>query len=127
MIQHPMKRVLPAIMMGLLLTLSIAATGGNSKAATRSESQDHNLYTVKDAGLQFEVPKGWKAEVQNSNVVVSVEDGAVSVTFVVEEDFKGVVAGMKQGLKEQVTDLKSDGDAQQDTHNGMSRTAEGGT
>ena len=73
------------------------------------------------------MPKGWKAEVQNSNVVVSVEDGAVSVTFVVEEDFKGVVAGMKQGLKEQVTDLKSDGDAQQDTHNGMSHTAEGGT
>jgi hypothetical protein len=124
MIQHPIKKLLPAIMMGLFLTLSIAATGRDSKA----ESQDNNLYTIKDAGLQFEVPKGWKAEVdKDNNVVLSVEDGAVSVTFVVEEEYKDVVAGMKQGLKERLTEMKSDGDPQQDTHNGMSHTAEGGT
>ena len=53
--------------------------------------QDSNVYTIKEAGLQFEVPKGWKAEVDkdSNNVVLSVEDGAVTITFVVEDKYRG--------------------------------------
>src|SRR3989442_9758104 len=113
MIQHTMKKMLWAIIpMGLLLTLSIGALAG---ASAKVATQDSNIYTIKEAGLQFEVPKGWKVEVDsNKNVVVSVDDGAVSVTFIVEDDYAGVVTGMKQGLGEKLMEMKSDGDPQQD-------------
>jgi|SRR5947209_7411317 len=135
MIQHTMKKMLWAIIpMALLLTLSLAASAiASPKMAGRTalfatESQDSNIYTIKEAGLQFEVPKGWKVEVDsNKNVVVSVDDGAVSVTFIVEDDYAGVVTGMKQGLGEKLTEMKSDGDPQQDTHNGMNHIEEAGT
>jgi hypothetical protein len=126
-IRYIVRQALPAIiLLGLTLTLSIAALpGASAKVAT----QDSNIYTIKEAGLQFEVPKGWKVEVDNTskNVVVSVEDGAVSVTFVVEDDYAGVLTGMKQGLGERLTEMKSDGDQQHDTHNGMTHIAETGT
>ena len=65
------------------------------------EAQDSSIRTIKDAGLQFEMPKGWNVETQeNGNVVLSVDDGAASVTFVVEDKYDEVVAGMKSGLKD---------------------------
>ena len=126
MILYIVRQALPAIiLLGLTLTLSVAALpGASAKVAT----QNSNIYTIKEAGLQFEVPKGWKVEVDtNKNVVVSVEDGAVSVTFVVENDYAGVLTGMKQGLGEKLTEMKADGDQQHDTHNGMTHIAETGT
>ena len=38
--------------------------------------QDAEVYAIKEAGLQFSIPKGWKVEKQdNGNVVLSFEDG----------------------------------------------------
>jgi len=95
---------------------------------TVSKLQDSNIYTIKEAGIQFEIPKGWKAEVDkdSNNVILSVEGGAVTITFVVEEKYADVVAGMKDGLKEKLTDMKSDGESKQDTIGGMVHIAEAG-
>src|SRR5467141_2120716 len=116
MIQHPMKKLMAAIIpTGFVLALSIAAPAATDfKAAARvprviAGSQDNNVYTIKEAGLQFEIPKGWKAEAENNNVVLSVEDGALTVTFIVEDQYKDVVTGMKDGLKERLAKMKSDG------------------
>jgi len=88
--------------------------------------QDNNIYTIKDAGLQFEIPKGWKTEV-DKNVVLSIEDGAATITFVVEDEYKLVIAGMKEKLKEELTDMKSTSASKEDIHNGMTHISESGT
>ena len=88
--------------------------------------QDSNIYTIKDAGLQFEIPKGWKTEV-DKNVVLSIEDGAATITFVVEDEYKLVIAGMKEKLKEELTDMKSTSASKEDIHNGMTHISESGT
>ena len=128
LMQHTVTRVLPAIIpIGLLVMLSMAATARtSSEAAARSERQDNSIYTIKDAALEFEVPRGWKVEV-DKNVVLLVEDGAVTVSIIVEDEYENVIVGIKQGLKERLTELKSDGDPQQNTYNGILHTTEAGT
>jgi hypothetical protein len=94
-----------------------------------ANTQDSNVYTIKEAGLQFEVPKGWKAEVDkdSNNVILTVADGALTVTFVVEDKYADVVTGMKAGLKEKLTEVKSEGEQKEDKHNGMVHLAESGS
>jgi hypothetical protein len=129
--------------------ISLALLAPSASGATKSEStivpdgpmvsrsalpivsnlQVSNVYAIKEAGLQFEVPKGWKTEVDkdSNNVVLSIEDGAVTITFVVEDKYADVVTGMKQGLKERLTDMKSDAEPKQDTASGMVHIAESGS
>ena len=126
------KSLCVTIALALFLTISMAysayARTSASTAAKAAALQEDGIYTIKEAGLQFEVPKGWKVEKQdNGNLVLSVEDGAVTVTFVVEDKYEEVLAGMKSGLKEKVRDLKSDGEPKEDTHNSMVHIAETGT
>jgi hypothetical protein len=100
----------------------------SDSAVVASFSQQSDIQTISGAGLQFELPKGWKAETQaNGNVFVTLEDGAANITFVTEDDYAGVIQGMKNGLKQQLTELKSDGAAKEDTHNGMTHVSESGS
>jgi len=115
------------IAFAILLTISTAYSA-SARTPTAAASQDSSVHTIKEAGLQFEVPKGWKVEEQeNGNVVVSFEDGAASATFVIEDNYQDVVKGMKSGLKEKLTEMKSDGEPKQTTHNGMTHIEEAGS
>jgi hypothetical protein len=125
----------PAVsLQALLLTIVLAqcAFGLTNRGFVNEFSfnvpgrQDNNIYTIKDAGLQFEIPKGWKTEV-DKNVVLSIEDGAATITFVVEDEYKLVIAGMKDKLKEELTEMKSTSEPKEDTHNGMTHIGESGT
>ena len=117
-----------AILFSLSYPLVIDTRGQRTATATLVASQNTDMHTLKDAGLQFELPKGWKAETQeNGNVFLSFEEGAGSVTFVMEDDYAGVVEGMKSVLKQKLTGLKFDGEPKQDTHNGLVHISESGT
>jgi hypothetical protein len=116
----------------LLLSISGAAAArahDSPPAASTAESlQDPNIYTIKEAGLQFEVPKDWKVETkEDGTVVLSIEDGAATLTFVVEDKYELIIVGLKSGLKDKLTEMKSDGEPKQDTHNGMTHISESGT
>jgi hypothetical protein len=127
------KQALTSIIaVALILSISYTAAArsplSQGVSAAPGTQQAPDIHTIKDAGLQFELPKGWKAETQdNGNLVVSCEDGAVNVTFLVEDQYKEVVEGMKSGLKQKLTDVKSQGEAKEDTHNGMTHISESGT
>ena len=126
-IHNTNKSSFAIIAFALLLTISIAYSAA-ARTAIAAVTQDSSVHTIKEAGLQFEVPKGWKVEEQeNGNVVVSFEDGAASATFVIEDNYQDVVKGMKSGLKEKLTEMKSDGEPKQSTHNGMTHIEEAGS
>ncbi len=133
MTKNKTNKLLPAIMaFGLMLsnTYSAAARSCFSPGTdeTPATPQDPDVHVIKDAGLQFELPKGWKATTQeNGNLFVSFEEGAASATFVVEDNYADVVSGMKGGLKEQLTDMKSDGESKEDAHNGMTHISQSGS
>jgi hypothetical protein len=126
------KSLAAIVTWSLMLSMAYSAAAHShislSTKATPITSQSPDVHAIKDAGLQFELPKGWKAETQESgNILVSFEDGAASATFVVEDRYTDVVSGMKNGLKEQLTDLKSDGEPKENTHNGMGHISESGS
>jgi hypothetical protein len=115
----------------VLVVLSIVCSVATIKARTSptcSSFQDGDVYSIKEAGVQFTIPKTWKVEKKdNGNVMVLFEDGAGSITFVIEDNYTEVVSGMKAALKDKLTDLKLEGDSKQDTHNGMTHISERGT
>ena len=123
------ERFLPIfIVLALILSIpySLAARPRVSSQAHGAAQQPD--IRVTSAGLQYELPKGWKAENQaDGNVFITFEDGACSVTLVFGDNYADVVEGMKLGLKDQLTDIKFDGAAKEDTHNDMKHISESGT
>lgn len=118
-----------AVITGFALLLSFAFTAnarGGSTVAPAS-AQDPDIHVIKEAGLQFELPKGWKAEDKPDGVFLSFEDGAATITFLVADKYQDAVSGMKIGLNEQLTEVKSDGEPKTATHNGMTHISESGT
>ena len=112
----------------LLLLTSAAAAGSGVSPAPPAASQDPDIHVIKEAGLQFELPKGWTAETRpDGQIFLSFEGGAGTVTFLVADKYEDAVTGMKAGLKEQLTELKSDGEPKTDTHNGMTHIGESGS
>ena len=126
------KSVCAAIAIALSVSTAWSAAAHTRSSASTSANaaalQDPDIHTIKDTGLQFELPKGWKAETEaNGQIFVSFEDGAASVTFVVEDKYEEAITGMKSGLKEQLTEFKSDGEPKTDTHHGLTHISESGS
>ena len=114
--------------LALSIPYSLTAVPRVSTQTHGGAAQQPDIRAISSAGLQYELPKGWKAENQeNGNVFLTFENGAGNVTFVFDDDYPGVVGGMKSGLKEQLTEVKFDGAAKEDTHNGMKHISESGT
>ena len=75
--------------------------------------------------LNYPKAGNFKTE-ENGQIVVYFDEGAASITFVVEDKYNEVVASLKTGLKEKLRAMKSDGEAKEDTHNGMRHISESG-
>lgn len=127
----PNKSFVAIITIALILSLSyslMARPRSSSIQQTADKPVQADIHTIESIGLQYELPKGWKAEKQeNGNVFLTFEDGAGNVTFVFDEDYTAVVQGMKDGLKEKLKDLTFDGAAKENTHNGMKHISESGS
>src|SRR6476469_37807 len=126
-INIPARAIPIFICMALALSIPYSTAVGQQHGETQVRIAP-DIRAIPSAGLQYELPNGWKAENQeNGNVFLTFEEGAANVTFVFDENYPGVVEGMKGGLKEQLTDIKFDGAAKEDTHNGMKHISESGT
>jgi hypothetical protein len=127
----PNNSFVAIITIALTLSLSssmMARPRASSIQQTAAKAEQPDIHTLDSIGLQFELPKGWKAETQeNGNVFLTFEEGAGNVTFVFDENYTEVVEGMKSGLKDKLKDLKFDGAAKENTHNGMKHISESGS
>jgi hypothetical protein len=120
-----------AIFIRLALALSILyslAASPRVSAQTGGAAKQPDVRAITSVGLQYELPKGWKADNQeDGSVFLTFGDGACNVSFVFDDNYPAVVDGIKTSLKEKLTDLKFDGAAKEDTHNGMKHISESGT
>src|SRR5437588_215501 len=91
--------------------------------------QDSNVYTHKDAGVQFEVPKGWKAKPDGEVITVSSGDESVQVVFWVpdEDTFDAAVKELDKELSKTIKNVKTTSKSKEDKHNGMAHFEEAGT
>lgn len=124
----PARSLTKFIFLALILSSPYSLAAGPVVSAQTHSTAQQSDTRVTSAGLQYELPTGWKAENQeNGSIFITFEEGACSVTFVFDDNYADVVKGMKIGLKDQLTDIKFDGDAKEDTHNDMKHISESGT
>ena len=92
-------------------------------------SQQAETFTHKEAGVQFQLPKGWKAKPDGEVITVSSADDAFQVVFWVpdEDTFDAAVKELDKELSKTIKNLKTSGKPTQDTHNGMAHYGENGT
>ena len=120
------------IILGLALIASVL--GGSALAkplpiSSTNRSQDSDVFTHKDAGVQFQVPKGWKAKPDGEVITVSSADDSVQVVFWVpdEDTFDAAVKELDKELSKTIKNVKTTSKSKEDKHNGMAHFEEAGT
>ena len=119
----------------IVLCLAFATTSigvtvlAKSPALQTSPSQGSDIYTHQAAGVQFQVPKGWRAKPDGETMTVSSSDDSIQVVFWVpdEDTFDAAVKELDNELGKTIKNVKTTGKPTQDKHNGMAHYEEHGT
>jgi hypothetical protein len=115
-----------ALMIPALALTSAAGTKGDVSGVT---AQDPDVFTHRDAGVQFQLPKGWKAKPDGEVITASSADDALQVVFWVpdENTFAAAVKELDKELSKTIKNMKTEGKPSEDTLNGMAHYGETGT
>ncbi len=125
-----MKKV--TIILCLALASSVIAGVVSAKRITKSSApvtQENRFFTHKEAGVQFELPRGWKAKPDGEVITVSTADDSLQMVFWVpdEDTLDAAVKDLDTELGKTVQKIKTTDKGTSDTHNGMPHFSEGGT
>ncbi len=125
-----MKKLIIIFCLALISSVLVIGPSANSLAISSATStQDEQTFHHKDAGIQFILPKGWKAKPDGEVITVSSEDDAVQMVFWVPdaETFDAAVKELDKELAKTVKNTKVTSKGKSDTHNGMPHYGESGT
>jgi predicted Zn-dependent protease len=121
----------------LILCLALAAmslllapvSAMRSGASTVSSTQEDRIFSHKEAGVQFELPKGWKAKPDGEVITVATADDSLQMVFWVpdEDTFDAAVKDLDKELDKTIKNIKTTDKGTSDTHNGMPHFSTGGT
>jgi predicted Zn-dependent protease len=120
------------MILGLALIASITISSAPAKTLVRvndTSAQDNRSFTHQEAGVTFELPKGWKAEPDGEVITVSTPDDSLSMVFWVpdEANFDAAVKELDKELGKTIKNIKTTGAGKKDTHNGMPHFGQSGT
>lgn len=125
-----MKKLTIIFCLALISSVLVAGASANSLAvSSRAVAQDDRSFTHKDAGIEFTLPKGWKAKPDGEVITVSSADDSVQIVFWVPDadSFDAAVKELDKELGKTVKNTKVTSKGKQDTHNGMPHYGESGT
>lgn len=116
----------------LALTSSVLVGVVSAKPVAKLSApvtQENRFFSHKEAGVQFELPKGWKAKPDGEVVTVSTADDSLQMVFYVpdEDTFDAAVKDLANELGKTVKNVKTTDKGTADTHNGMPHFSQGGT
>ncbi len=125
-----MKKLI--IILCVFLVSSALAAVTLAKPLTKSGApvtQQDRSFSHKEAGVQFELPRGWKAKPDGEVITVSTADDSLQMVFWVpdEDSFDAAVKDLDTELGKTVKNIKITDKGTSDTHNGMPHFSEGGT
>jgi hypothetical protein len=126
----PLRKLTFGLCLALTSTLLIAAVSAKSLAKLSAPvTQENRFFSHKDAGVQFELPKGWKAKPDGEVITVSTADDSVQMVFWVpdEDTFDAAVKDLDKELEKTIKNIKTTDKGTADTHNGMPHFSQGGT
>jgi hypothetical protein len=94
-----------------------------------SPTQENRHFSHKDAGVEFELPNGWKAKPEGEVITVSTADDSLQMVFWVPDDdtFDAAVKDLDKELEKTIKNIKTTDKGTSDKHNGMPHFSTGGT
>ena len=92
-------------------------------------AQENRIFSHPEAGVQFELPKGWKAKPDGEVITVSTADDSLQMVFWVpdEDTFDAAVKDLDKELSKTIKNIKTTDKGTSDKHNGMPHYSQGGT
>ena len=120
------------IILCLALTSSVLVGVVSAKPLAKLSApvaHENRSFSHKEAGVQFELPKGWKAKPDGEVITVSTADDSLQMVFWVpdENTFDAAVKDLDKELSKTIKNIKTTDKGTSDTHNGMPHFSEGGT
>jgi len=117
-----LKKLIIGLSLALMASALVVATSAKSTPRiSMTATQGGETFTHADAGIKFQLPKGWKAKPAGE---VSLQ----MVFWVPEEDtFDAAVKELDKELGKTIKNIKTTDKGSSDTHNGMPHFSAGGT
>jgi len=120
------------MMMSLALASSMLAGAASAKpilTTVAAITQENRSFSHAEAGVQFELPRGWKAKPDGEVITVSTADDSLQLVFWVpdEDTFDAAVKDLDKELGKTIKNVKTNDKGTTDTHNGMPHFSTGGT
>jgi len=99
------------------------------QAQTSAPARNDRVLTNPEAGLEFELPKGWRAEERGQDLLVWTADGTVQIDIWVpgNDTFDVALRNLDRDLGKVVKNIKVLDRGTSDTHNGMRHFSTAGT
>ena len=125
-----MKKLIISLCL-LLASLMLAGVGVAKPRTNLSTpvTQENRFFSHKAAGVQFELPVGWKAQPDGEVITVSTKDDSLQMVFWVpdEDTFDAAVKDLDKEIGKTIKHIKTTDKGTSDTHNGMPHFSTGGT
>ncbi len=120
------------MIMSLALASSMLAGAASAKPILKTVAaitQENRSFSHAEAGVQFELPRGWKAKPDGEVITVSTADDSLQLVFWVpdEDTFDAAVKDLDKELGKTIKNVKTNDKGTTDTHNGMPHFSTGGT
>jgi len=125
-----LKKYIISLCLALTALALVSVTSASPDARVAAGvTQGGETFTHSDAGVRFELPRGWKAKPDGEVITVSSADDGLQVVFWVpdEDSFEATVKDLDKELGKTIKNIKTAGKPTQDTHNGMAHYGENGT
>jgi predicted Zn-dependent protease len=88
-----------------------------------------NVIVLPEAGLQYEIPQGWRTQSHKDAMQITSPDGGVSIIIglATNDNTEGMIAGLKEYLKKDYQNFKAGNDLQKETINELRAVIENGS
>ncbi len=100
-----------------------------SLAAPKSAPANPNQVILQEAGIQYEIPAGWRTESHKDALQITSPDGGVSIIIglAVNDNTEAMIVGLKDYLKKDYQNFKAGNDLQKETINELRAVIENGS
>ncbi|MGZ5435504.1 MAG: hypothetical protein ACXWID_05135 [Pyrinomonadaceae bacterium] len=120
------------IVLGFVLLGSTLPPVMSARTSGRSErvaAEGSGVFTHQEAGVRFQLPKGWKAKPEGEVITASSADDALQVVFWIpdEANFDAAVKELGTELGKTIKNMKTVGKPAEDVLNDMPHYGETGT
>jgi predicted Zn-dependent protease len=124
-----LKKLTIGLCLALTATSVLLAPVSAMPAGHATITTQEKTFTHKEAGVTFELPKGWKAKPDGEVITVSTEDDSLQMVFWVPDEgsFDAAVKDLDKELDKTIKNIKTTDKGTSDTHNGMPHFSTGGT